>query len=247
MRLIVTADDAGLSRAVDRGIAAAARSGIVTQTTLMAAAAHPDLPAAVARVQAMGLPCGIHLQLTTGAPLSAQLARATGASLPDAATAAHLAPALVEAEWRAQIEAVLDAGLRPSHLDSHQGLHRLPHLRGIYLSLARDHALPVRGDDPAFAAEARRHGVRATPRVLSGWTGRRLGPAELLAELQAAAGEDELCELVTHPGHVDARLRTMSAWCDRREAELAVLTDPRLAEDLAARGIALTDYRTLAP
>ncbi|MDT0684399.1 ChbG/HpnK family deacetylase [Roseicyclus sp. F158] len=246
MRLIVTADDAGLSEAVDRGIAGAARAGTVTQTTFMVAAAFPDIASAAARIGGMNIPCGVHLQLTTGAPVSAALRDVVGERLPDHAGALRLDPELVRAEWRAQIEAAREAGLAPSHLDTHQGVHRLAAFRHVYFALARDFDLPVRGHDAAFAAEARAGGVAATRHVLTGWTGRRLGRAELLSELETYGGSGGILELVTHPGRVDARLEEMSAWRGRREAELAVLSDPDLRETLRARGIVLGDYGTLA-
>ncbi|WP_116083337.1 ChbG/HpnK family deacetylase [Tropicimonas sp. IMCC34011] len=246
MRIIVTADDAGLSEAVDQGIAEAARAGTVTQTTFMVAAAFPDVASAAARVGAMNIPCGVHLQLTTGAPVSAALRDVVGERLPDHAGALRLDPELAFTEWRAQIEAARAAGLAPSHLDTHQGVHRLAAFRHVYFALAREFGLPVRGHDAAFAAEARASGVAATRHVLAGWTGRRLGRAELLSELGPYDGSGGILELVTHPGHVDARLEEMSAWRGRREVELAILTDPELVETLTARGIVLCDYTALA-
>ena len=48
----------------------------------------------------------------------------------------------IEREFRAQIERCLAAGLKISHLDSHQHTHTLPTLFPIVLRLANDYAIP---------------------------------------------------------------------------------------------------------
>ena len=58
----------------------------------------------------------------------------------------------VEAEWCAQVKAVLNAGIRISHLDSHQFVHLFPGLISICLKIVRTYDIPfVRGliIDPA--------------------------------------------------------------------------------------------------
>ncbi len=55
----------------------------------------------------------------------------------------HLVPAAVEAEFRAQIETALDAGLDVTHLDTHMGAALIPELVDIYLALGREYRIPV--------------------------------------------------------------------------------------------------------
>src|SRR5215212_9818878 len=64
-RLIVNADDYGLSPGVNAGVLAAHRRGLVTSATLMA-----NMPAVAAAVAATPptLALGLHLNLTTGEP-----------------------------------------------------------------------------------------------------------------------------------------------------------------------------------
>lgn len=121
-RLIVNADDFGLSPGVNTGIAEAHRGGILTSATLLANA--PAFAEAVALAKRHpGLGVGVHLNLVRGRPLSPpgtvptlvnatgglrrfRLRRMTPGFLRDA-----------EREYRRQIEKVLAAGLVPSHLD----------------------------------------------------------------------------------------------------------------------------------
>src|SRR5271165_1927527 len=67
-RLVVTADDFGLSPGVDRGILEAFRLGIVRSTALLVN--FPDVSDSVARLsQEPDLEVGIHLNLTAGPPV----------------------------------------------------------------------------------------------------------------------------------------------------------------------------------
>ncbi|MCC8189802.1 MAG: ChbG/HpnK family deacetylase [Planctomycetes bacterium] len=121
-RLIVNADDFGLSASVNAGIIRAHDDGILTSTTLLANG--PAFQEAVALAAARPhLGVGIHLNLVRGLPLSSP------AAIPALVNAAgrlrpfrlrRLTPAVLdqaEREYRRQFEAVLATGLRPTHVD----------------------------------------------------------------------------------------------------------------------------------
>ncbi|HEU5322490.1 MAG TPA: ChbG/HpnK family deacetylase, partial [Methylomirabilota bacterium] len=101
-RLIVNADDFGLTPGVSAGILAAHRHGIVTSTTALVTAALDAEQAAAAL--AAGLGVGLHVNLTLGAPLTraASLVDAGGRFVRDARRAAARARA---ADVRAEVEA----------------------------------------------------------------------------------------------------------------------------------------------
>src|SRR3989442_15337664 len=84
-RLIVSADDFGLTAGVDRGIVAAVRARGVTSVGVMANLVSPH---AIAELLAASpeLSVGVHLNLTTGRPVSP---RAEVASLVDATGSFH--------------------------------------------------------------------------------------------------------------------------------------------------------------
>jgi predicted glycoside hydrolase/deacetylase ChbG (UPF0249 family) len=142
-RLIVNADDLGLSPAVNRGIIELQAAGIVTSASLLM-----NLPAtadALDRTADGRLDVGVHLNLTVGRPLSGPAPGLVGrdgrlAPLPVVVRRllrGELRLATVEREWAAQIEALLATGRRAAHLDSHQHLHALPGLLGLAGRLAR--------------------------------------------------------------------------------------------------------------
>ncbi len=148
-RLLVNADDFGVSERVDEGIAQAHSRGIVTATSLMAVGRSFEHAVGLWR-ELPTLDVGVHLTLVGERPLltSSSLVTADGRFPADAAALLRrcLAGAIrlveVEAEWAAQIERVLSTGIRPSHLDSHQHVHVLPGLAGIAQRLARRYGIP---------------------------------------------------------------------------------------------------------
>lgn len=131
-KLIINADDLGLSVAVSRGIEHAHRRGCVTSATLLANYPGFDEGVRVARDNPE-LGVGIHLNLIRGFPLCPPDAVAPlleGGRFPGrfwhigriCGIPEYLQAA--EREYRAQIEKVLAAGVRPDHLDfeKHHGM-----------------------------------------------------------------------------------------------------------------------------
>lgn len=146
-RLIVNADDFGLTLPITEGTIDAFERGIMTSASLVAtgdafdraaryAAGHPDLDA------------GIHLMVVQGAPVLpvdqvSSLVQEAGSFLPGYGEfmARYLSGGVrdeeVEAEWSAQIAKLRGAGVRITHLDSIQHLHLVPGLFRIALRIAR--------------------------------------------------------------------------------------------------------------
>ena len=68
-RLIINADDFGLSPGVNRGILEAFKDGILTSTTMMVNMEHFDEAVEIAH-RHPDLPVGIHLSLLWGPPVA---------------------------------------------------------------------------------------------------------------------------------------------------------------------------------
>ena len=150
-RLIVNADDFGLTAGVNRGIVESHQSGIVTSATLMACSNRFDEAVALAK-DVPRLSVGCHVVLVDGAPaldagripslLSSPPSPTSASSSPRfreslmnfamVATAGRLDEGEIEAEITAQIRKIQTAGLEVSHLDSHKHTHMFPAvLRGV--------------------------------------------------------------------------------------------------------------------
>lgn len=149
-RLIVNADDFGLTSGVNRAVLEAHQNGIVTSTTLMACGAK-FAEAAGLVVQAPRLSVGCHVVLIDGTPaldpsripsLTAAPSRAKfrDSLKPFAFLAAcrKLDPGQIEAEGTAQIKKLQAAGIQVSHLDSHKHTHMFPVVLKGMLQAARN-------------------------------------------------------------------------------------------------------------
>lgn len=148
--LIVNADDLGLSPGINAAIFAAHERGIVTSTSLMACG--PAFDEALAGLRARPrLDCGVHLVLHDERSLAGHarvphLAGTDGRMRPLRPTAlalllGRIPAAEIEAEYRAQIERVLAAGLEPTHLDSHCHLHGFPRVGMLLHRLGREYGI----------------------------------------------------------------------------------------------------------
>jgi len=244
-RLIVNADDWGLTRGVSEGILAAHRHGIVTSTTVLATA---DLDRnLVARLLDSGLGVGLHVNLTLGTPLTRgkSLTDGRGRFVRDARHAAARATATdVRAEVEAQVATFRKTFRRsPTHLDSHHhvGLHSP--VREVVLDIARALAVPVRSQDTAARMRARSAGLR-TPDHFFGESGPGAywSPATTLANLRALPAG--VSEFMTHPGWFDADL-AYSRYGRQRETEMIGLGTSAARAAAASLGITLCSFAEL--
>ena len=146
-RLVINADDFGLCDAVNRAVAQAHTDGILTSTTLMT-----NMPAAEEAVKIAkempSLGVGIHLNLTEGSPISKDqsvrcLLNITGQFAYSPAKLSFLSVTgakirnAIRTELAAQIQFVVDNGIKPTHLDSHNHIHISPAIFSIVCELAR--------------------------------------------------------------------------------------------------------------
>jgi len=144
-RLIVNADDFGLTSGVNRAIVEGNRSGIVTSATLMANAKATDSAIDLVKAQP-GLKTGCHVVLIDGVPLTANLPSLTDgssrfrSSLKQFAVAAvrgQIAADEIQREVEAQIRKIQSCGITLTHLDSHKHTHMFPHVLRPLLRAAK--------------------------------------------------------------------------------------------------------------
>jgi chitin disaccharide deacetylase len=144
-RLIVNADDFGLTAGVNRAIVTGHRSGLITSATVMANARAFAEAAELAKA-APGLKTGCHVVLIDGAPIAENLPTLTNgtprfrSSLKQFAVAAvrgQIAAEEIQREAEAQIRRIQAAGLTLTHVDSHKHTHMFPHVLRPVMRAAR--------------------------------------------------------------------------------------------------------------
>jgi chitin disaccharide deacetylase len=194
-RLIVNADDFGLTAGINRAIVELHQAGVLTSTTLMAKAGA-TLEAVEIALARPGLGVGCHIVLADGEPVLSPrevpslIDRQTGCFPSKLTTflrrlfSGRIRSAEIEAEATAQITLLQGRGLRLTHVDTHKHTHIFPPILRPILRAARQAGIgAIRNPfEPEWA-------VRATPRASAirsaeVWALRRFGPhfQRLLAE-----------------------------------------------------------------
>jgi predicted glycoside hydrolase/deacetylase ChbG (UPF0249 family) len=150
-KLIVNADDFGLTTGVDRAIIETHIGGVVSSATLMANGGAFDDAVTAAR-SAPNLSVGCHVVLVDGMPVSPPDAVDTLLAIrsaePDkfySSLSAFAARAMLGgfdrdqlvAEVTAQIRKIQSAGLQVTHLDTHKHAHVFPEIFAALLRAAR--------------------------------------------------------------------------------------------------------------
>ncbi len=150
-QLIINADDFGLHPLINKGIIEGHSKGLITSTSIMPGADYFDEAVRLAR-ENPGLGIGIHLTLVGGVkPVCTDgvnsLLTNEGIFAEDYTVFAKrwytgsIRKIEIERELRAQIEKVLDSGIRPTHIDSHQHMHVLPGIAGLAVRLCKEYGI----------------------------------------------------------------------------------------------------------
>jgi chitin disaccharide deacetylase len=279
MKVIFHGDDFGLTAGVNEGIIRAFREGLLTSASILASGEAAEEAMSLARDHP-GLDLGVHLTLCDERPLLAPRDLSSIIPLGDRFPSRRqllkriltggIDRREVAAEWRAQVEKLLKAGIRITHLDSHQFVHLMPGLLSVCLEIIEAYKIPfVRGSivDPASLEVGIRRlvqwiGLALWSRIYaSGYldpsccvipsmgflhAGGRLTQEALLTMLKRVAPKevDPTMEVILHPGIGDPHtLYIYAHWGYDWKRDLDLLLDNGLKNELAARGIQTTSFR----
>jgi predicted glycoside hydrolase/deacetylase ChbG (UPF0249 family) len=226
--LIVNADDLGLSRGVNAGIAEAHRRGIVTSASLMVRAPAAS-EAAASLAEHPRLAVGLHIDIAEWQYEEGEWQVNYERCPPEDAAA-------LEAECRRQLAAFRElAGRDPTHLDSHQHKHMSEPVASVAASMAAELGVPLRA-----------RGIRYEGGFY-GQTGKgEPYPAGILPEHLVELIEAlplGRTELGCHPGIGND---THSSYASEREEEVRALCDPRVKAALEREEVELRSFAQLS-
>jgi predicted glycoside hydrolase/deacetylase ChbG (UPF0249 family) len=227
-RLVVNADDLGQSDGINEGIVEAVEHGIVTSTSLMV-----RWPAAVSAARwardRSELSVGLHVDLGEWICTDEVWRPAYHVADTD-----DLEAVVKEVAWQVRRFEQL-VGRPPSHVDSHQHVHREEPVRSVLLEVAEELQVPLR----SLRSPATYRGE------FYGQYGRGVPYPEGITFASLLSLLDDLPEGVTelgcHPG-ADGLSDLDSMYLAERGVERAVLCDQRLRDEVARRGIELISF-----
>jgi predicted glycoside hydrolase/deacetylase ChbG (UPF0249 family) len=228
--LIVNADDFGRSHGVNQGVAIAHNRGVVTSASLMvrwpAAEEAAELASSMPR-----LSVGLHIDLWEWVY--------RGGKWSQVYAVVNAEPAAIVSETRRQL-ARFQSLLRrdPSHVDSHQHVHRSEPVRSVLVDLAAELGIPLRHFTQEIQYRGDYHGQTSQGEPRSG----ALTAEAFTAVLRSLAPGTS--ELGCHPAvHIDFE----TSYGVERLFELDVLCSAETREAIAAEHIRLVSFdHTLA-
>lgn len=284
--LILNADDFGMTRGINDAVVHAHREGILTSATLMATGVAFDDAVAKAR-ETPTLGVGCHLVLTGGTAVMPwkripSLADQRG-QLPESLPAfvarvssGAIRTEEIELELRAQIEKIRNAGIEPTHVDTHKHTHAHPRVMHVLARVAQElkircvrkpvealrdswnssrgtrrSSVQVAGAAAVRMASSRFHSIvrkygLRSPDYFLGLATTGQLSADTFSRLIGQVREGST-EIMLHPGFCDADLRRYgSRLQEERQTELDALLAPESKRAVAEQDIHLISYRDLA-
>lgn len=238
MKLILNADDFGLTESVNHGIVDCFKAGIVKSTTIMMN--QPGTQHAIELYHQGLVPeVGLHFTVTSGKPLSdpelvPSLVDDNGLFWDKTTlmNKSDVCPDEVTLELKAQYQATLDAGLTINHIDSHHFGGVFKPLKEAFTQFANQLGLPVRRIDNII--EGQQHLQVPTPDAFDmrffddGVSLEKL--QDLLLSYQAIMPKG-IVELMCHPSiTASEQLTSLSSYSHKRAEEYQLLTDPKLKQ-----------------
>lgn len=277
LKLIVNADDFGLTEKINEGIQTSFREGILRSTSLMANGKSFDHAVKIIRSNPK-LDIGVHLTLVEEKPILDQN------KIPSLVVEnrdfhnhaidftkkyfyGKISLDEVRIELTAQIEKILDYGIKISHIDSHQHLHILPKILDITIELANHYNIKfIRFPKEKFNGYMFRD-LKSLSRIaqmiavnhfcsiarkkiplkmnhFAGFCfGGKLSRQNLLTLINNLPMEG-VCELMCHPGLSDDS-KDYSHWKYRQVEEMLALVNREVAEVLIKKNIEITSFKNL--
>jgi predicted glycoside hydrolase/deacetylase ChbG (UPF0249 family) len=261
-KLIVNADDYGLTPGVSSGIRKAHLDGIVTSTTVLMNFSDAISAINLARESCPQLGMGVHLNITQGVPVRPGTKVSTLIDADGNFSIHNLDDDRLQTinhdqlrdEWRAQIERFLETGALLDHLDAHHHIaFRTQRAVSVLSQLAIEYGVPVRVPFPiqeqsrpdirGLLAELD-PAVRHPTGLLNIHFDRENSFSDLLRTIKRFPSNATM-EIMCHPGFNDASLENLSYYNRSRELELKILTDHRLIRCIEKSGIELITFSQL--
>jgi len=240
-KLIINADDFGVTEGVTKGVIDSYADGVLTSATLLVNMPFTEFALEEAKKHP-GLGVGIHLAATIGRPLVAGAKSFTDSEgdflkLSDyPGYNVDVDPEELYKEWKAQMEQFIRlAGKLPTHIDSHHHVHTLHGYHDMVAQLAKEYDLPVRQSEKFL--DTYEHAT-----FMGDFYGEDLAISTLTDALET---DIEIMEVMCHPAYLDQKTYEISSYHLPRMKEMEILRSKELRSFIQQNGIELITFADL--
>ena len=141
-------------------------------------------------------------------------------------------------EFCAQINKVINSGVKVDHLDSHHHVHTLSSLKPVIEKIVKKYNLPIRG---GFESEIDYDNI--IPMTESFYNKNVTDDyfEKFINELK----NHDVIDVMCHPAFIDEKLVNSTSYAMQRMKEYSILTSKKVKEFLRENNIELTNYSKL--
>ena len=223
MKLIINADDYGLSKSISNGIILGIREGYITSTSIMANMTWAEY--AIQKALEYNIDCiGLHINLTVGKPIlkNDNLINNNGYFYYNKEQIENPKLTYQDAynEIMAQVNAISnysDGKLKIDHLDTHHHLMDNPNIKQAIVDIAQKLNLPIRKYDNV-------QNIKCPDFLYRNFTINNVSIDSIKQLIEKYKNGN--VELMTHPGLIDEYTKTVTSYLNR-EKELLVLKESK--------------------
>ena len=225
MKLIINADDYGLSKSISDGIILGIREGYITSTSIMANMTWAEY--AIQKALEYNIDCiGLHINLTVGKPIlkNDNLINNNGYFYYNKEQIENPKLTYQDAynEIMAQVNAISnysDGKLKIDHLDTHHHLMDNPNIKQAIVDIAQKLNLPIRKYDNV-------QNIKCPDFLYRNFTINNVSIDSIKQLIEKYKNGNVVVELMTHPGLIDEYTKTVTSYLNR-EKELLVLKESK--------------------
>ena len=239
-KLIINADDFGLSEAVNYGIISSYKSGVVRSTSTMA-----NMPGFEHAMELLkeneNLGCGVHMTMSCYKPVLSNLKTIVDENgyfirRINNEVIENMDLDEIYEEFCAQIEKV-KAKTNITHLDSHHHVHTLQKLRPVIERILEKYDLPIRG---GFEYDFNYSKIKP---LIDTFYGDNVSEDYFMKKVDYLK-EYEIADIMCHPAYIDDFLMKTTSYSMARINEHKILTSKN-TKDFIQDNFLLTNYRDL--
>lgn len=228
MKLIISADDFGMSKSVSDGIIYGIRNGFVSSTSIIANLKYTDYAIEQAKlngIEEIGLHCNLIIgkSLTYNPKLCFTKNDVTSKQINQQDILNTVTYQEAKDEIKAQYNYIINKGLKINHLDNHLLLETYPNIMQAMIDVAKEKNIPMRFWNFELKNQINKEGVKTPDNICRDFHRNGVSASTLDKLINDYNKTDNVIEIMTHVGFVDKYTYLFTDYNFERLKELCVL------------------------